>query len=146
MADETATKSPRFYCVSLTPDICKTPIGPATPPIPYSVMGEFADATDVSPNVKSRSEPVILHQRSTIPTVKGDEAGTAGGVKSGTYGKCVETKTASATLRANGNATVQVGCEVWMNNRNTIGKIYERGGVPQRPRLQQIGPAPRPAS
>lgn len=138
MANETATKSKRFYCVSLVPDICKTPIGPARPPIPYSIIGEFAEATDVSPNVKSLSEPVILFQRSTIPTVKGDEPGTAGGIKSGTYGKRVETKTASATLRANGTATVQEGCEVWMNNRNTIGKIYERGGAPPRTRLQQI--------
>ncbi|MES3020990.1 MAG: RHS repeat-associated core domain-containing protein [Pseudomonadota bacterium] len=138
MANETATKSKRFYCVSLTPDICKTPIGPANPPIPYSVVGEFADATDVSPNVKSRSEPVILHQRSIIPTVKGDEPGTAGGIKSGTCGKRVETKTASKTYHGNGTATVQEGCEVWMNNRNTIGKIYERGGVAPRTRLQQI--------
>ncbi|PWF46706.1 RHS repeat-associated core domain-containing protein [Massilia glaciei] len=138
MANETATKSKRFYCVSLTPDICKTPMGPANPPIPYSVVGEFADATNVSPNVKSRSEPVILHQRSIIPTVKGDEPGTAGGIKSGTCGKRVETKTASKTYHGNGTATVQEGCEVWMNNRNTIGKIYERGGMAPRTRLQQI--------
>lgn len=138
MAKETVTRSQRFYCVSLIPDICKTPIGPATPPIPYSVMGEFAEATEVSPNVKSRSEPVVLHQRSTIATVKGDEPGSAGGIKSGTCGKCVETKTASATLRANGTPTVQEGCEVWMNKRNTVGKIYERGGAMPRTRLQQI--------
>jgi len=139
MANETATKSKRFYCVSLIPDICKTPIGPATPPIPYSIIGEFADATGVSPNVKSLGDPVILFQCSTIPTVKGDEPGTAGGIKSGTFGKCVETKTSSKTLRANGTATVQEGCEVWMNNRNTIGKIYERGGAVPRTRLQQLG-------
>ncbi|MFZ3288076.1 MAG: PAAR-like domain-containing protein, partial [Telluria sp.] len=138
MANETATKSKRFYCVSLIPDICKTPIGSSTPPIPYSVVGEFADATDVSPNVKSRSEPVILYQQSVIPTVKGDEPGTAGGIKSGTCGKRVETKTASKTYFGNGTATVQEGCEVWMNNRNTIGKIYERGGIAPRTRLQQI--------
>ena len=75
MANETATKSKRFYCVSLLPDICKTPIGPSTPPIPYSIVGEFSDATNVSPNVKAHSELVILHQRSVIPTVKGDEPG-----------------------------------------------------------------------
>ncbi|MES2150245.1 MAG: PAAR-like domain-containing protein [Pseudomonadota bacterium] len=138
MANETVTKSKRFYCVSLLPDICKTPIGPSTPPIPYSIVGEFVDATDVSPNVKSRSDPVILHQRSIIPTVKGDEPGTAGGIKSGTFGKRVETKTASKTYFGNNAATVQEGCEVWMNNRNTIGKIYERGGIAPRTRLQQI--------
>ncbi|PHV03807.1 hypothetical protein CSQ96_29100, partial [Janthinobacterium sp. BJB412] len=138
MANETVTKSKRFYCVSLIPDICKTPIGPSTPPIPYSIIGEFADAVGASPNVKSQSEPVILHQRSYIPTVKGDEPGTAGGIKSGTTGKRVETKTASSSYRANGSYLVQVGREVWMNDRNTIGKIYERGGELPRSRLQQI--------
>ena len=138
MANETATKSKRFYCVSLLPDICKTPIGPSTPPIPYSIVGEFSDATNVSPNVKAHSELVILHQRSVIPTVKGDEPGKAGGIKSGTFGKKVETKTASKTYFANGTATVQEGCEVWMNNRNTVGKIYERGGAAPRSRLEQI--------
>lgn len=138
MANETATKSKRFYCISLVPDICKTPMGSARPPIPYSVIGEFSDAADASPNVKSRSEAVILHQRSVIPSVKGDEPGKAGGIKSGTFGKRVETKTCSATYHANGTATVQEGCEVWMNNRNTVGKIYERGGLAPRSRLQQI--------
>ena len=138
MANETATKSKRFYCVSLLPDICKTPMGPSAPPIPYSVIGEFSQATNESPNVKAHSEQVILHNRSVIPTVIGDEPGTAGGIKSGTCGKKVETKTASKTYFANGTATVQVGCEVWMNNRNTIGKIYERGGIAPRTRLEQI--------
>ena len=138
MANETATKSKRFYCVSLLPDICKTPIGPSTPPIPYSVVGEFSQATNVSPNVKAHSELVILHNRSVIPTVKGDEPGKAGGIKSGTFAKKVETKTASKTYFANGTATVQEGCEVWMNDRNTVGKIYERGGAAPRTRLEQI--------
>lgn len=138
MANETATKSQRFYCVSLVPDICKTPIGPSTPPIPYSVVGEFSQAANVSPNVKAHSEFVILHKRSVIPTVKGDEPGKAGGIKSGTFAKKVETKTASKTYFANGTATVQEGCEVWMNDRNTVGKIYERGGAAPRSRLEQI--------
>ncbi|PHV04647.1 hypothetical protein CSQ96_24450, partial [Janthinobacterium sp. BJB412] len=142
MANETVTKSKRFYCVSLIPDVCKTPMGPSTPPIPYTIIGEFADAVGASPNVKSQSEPVILHQRSFIPTVKGDEPGTAGGVKSGTTGKRVETKTASSSYRANGSYLVQVGREVWMNDKNTVGKIYERGGQLPRSRLQQINPVP----
>ena len=138
MSNETVTKSGRFYCVSLTPDICKTPVGASKPPLPYTVVGEFADATNVSPNVKSHSEPVILHQRSTIPTVKGDAAGSAGGVKSGTVGKQVDTKTSSTTHHANGADLVQVGREVWMNARNTVGKIYERGGEAAKPVLTAV--------
>lgn len=145
MSNETVTKSARFYCVSLTPDICKTPIGPSTPPLPYIVIGEFSEASNASPNVKSHGKPVILHQRSTIPSVKGDAAGSAGGVKSGTVGKQVDTKTASSAHRANGAAKVQVGREVWMNARNTIGKIYERGGEMARPLLRSLASQTRRA-
>ena len=146
MTNETVTKAARFYCVSLSPDICKTPVGSSTPPLPYSIIGEFSDAQNASPNVKSHSEPVILHQRSIIPTVKGDAAGKAGGVKSGTVGKQVDTKVASAIHRANGANLVQSGREVWMNARNTVGKIYERGGEAAKPVLKELKGAIREAA
>ena len=146
MTNETVTKASRFYCVSLSPDICKTPVGSSTPPIPYSIIGEFSEAQNASPNVKSHSEPVILHQRSTIPTVKGDAAGKAGGVKSGTVGKQVDTKVASPIHRANGASLVQMGREVWMNSRNTVGKIYERGAEAAKPVLKELKAAIREAA
>lgn len=139
MTNETVTKSSRFYCVSLTPDICKTPVGSSTPPLPYTITGEFSAAQNASPNVKSHSEPVILHQRSTIPSVTGDAPGRAGGIKSGTVGKQVDTKVASTIHHANGADLVQVGREVWMNARNTVGKIYERGGEMAKPALVALG-------
>ncbi|MGK5025457.1 RHS repeat-associated core domain-containing protein [Janthinobacterium sp. RB2R34] len=138
MTNETVTKSARFYCVSLTPDICKTPVGSSTPPLPYTIIGEFSGAQNASPNVKSHSEPVILHQRSIIPSVTGDAPGKAGGIKSGTVGKQVDTKVASPIHHANGADLVQVGREVWMNARNTVGKIYERGGEAARPVLTAL--------
>ena len=146
MTNETVTKASRFYCVSLSPDICKTPVGSSTPPIPYNIIGEFSEAQNASPNVKSHSEPVILHQRSTIPTVKGDAAGKAGGVKSGTVGKQVDTKVASPIHRANGASLVQMGREVWMNSRNTVGKIYERGAEAAKPVLKELKAAVREAA
>ncbi|ATD59989.1 MAG: RHS repeat-associated core domain-containing protein [Janthinobacterium svalbardensis] len=146
MTNETVTKASRFYCVSLSPDICKTPVGSSTPPIPYSIIGEFSEAQNASPNVKSHSEPVILHQRSIIPTVKGDTAGKAGGVKSGTVGKQVDTKVASPIHRANGASLVQMGREVWMNSRNTVGKIYERGAEAAKPVLKDLKAAIREAA
>lgn len=141
MTNETVTQSSRFYCVSLTPDICKTPVGSSTPPLPYTITGEFSAAQNASPNVKSHSEPVILHQRSTIPSVTGDAPGRAGGIKSGTVGKQVDTKVASPIHHANGADLVQVGREVWMNARNTVGKIYERGGEMAKPMLSSISVA-----
>ncbi|WP_426171409.1 RHS repeat-associated core domain-containing protein [Pseudoduganella sp. R-34] len=141
MAHETVTKSKRFYCVSLTPDICKTPVGNSVVPIPYTITGEFKDAKDVSRSVKTQSAPVFLHNKSVIPSVKGDERGTLGGVKSGTYLKTVESKDYSSTKGANGTQTIQESRIVWMNNRNTIGRIYERGVQAARTRLQNLGRA-----
>ncbi|MCU6432911.1 DUF4150 domain-containing protein [Undibacterium sp. Jales W-56] len=138
MAHETVTKSKRFYCVSLSPDICKTPIGNSTPPIPYNIIGEFSDAQAVSPNVKAHSEFVLLHNRSFIPTVKGDQQGTVGGIKSGTVGKRVETKEASSTKGANGSKTIQESRIVWANDKNTIARIFERKVQAARTRLETI--------
>ncbi|WBS02566.1 DUF4150 domain-containing protein [Pseudoduganella sp. SL102] len=139
MAHETVTKSKRFYCVSTLPDICKTPVGSTVVPIPYTITGEFADAQAVSANVKTHGEPAFLHGRSFIPAVKGDERGTVGGIKSGTNLKKVESLGNSSTKGANGTQTVQESRFVWMNNRNTIGRIYERGVQAPRSRLQRLG-------
>jgi YD repeat-containing protein len=143
MAHETVTKSKRFYCVSVTPDICKTPVGSSVVPIPYTITGEFADAQSVSANVKTHGEPMFLHDRSVIPAVKGDERGTMGGVKSGTYLKKVESNGHSSTKGSNGTKTVQESRLVWMNDRNTIGRIYERGVQAARARLQSLAATAR---
>ncbi len=136
MAREIVTKSRRFYPVSLSPDICKTPMGNSTPPIPYTIKGEFAEAKNVSPNISSHGDKIVLHDRSTIPTVTGDGPGSANGIKSGTVGKKVETQEKSSTVGTNGTHPVREGDVVKMNDNNTTGKIYERGGEAARPRIQ----------
>ena len=66
MANEIVTKSSRFFCVSMAPDLCKTPVGASTPPIPYVINGEFSQATGVSRNIKSNDAfvayltPIVL--------------------------------------------------------------------------------------
>jgi len=139
MAHETVTKSQRFYCVSLTPDICKTPVGNSVVPIPYNIKGEFKTAQAVSKDVKTHSEPVFLHNKSFIPSVTGDERGTLGGIKSGTFLKRVESKDFSPTKGSNGTQTVQESRLVWMNDRNTIGRVMERQVQAPRARLKIFG-------
>jgi RHS repeat-associated protein len=145
MAQETVTQSKRFYCVSLLPDICKTPVGNSTPPLPYTIIGEFKDATGVSKNVKAQSEPLFLHDKSKIPTVKGDAAGSANGIKSGTVGKEVTSKESSSTKGSNGTSTLQVFRKFLMNKGNTIGQALKRTPEALRqalkPYSQQIGEA-----
>ncbi|MDQ1829738.1 RHS repeat-associated core domain-containing protein [Massilia scottii] len=139
MAHETITKSRRFYCVNLYPDFCKTPVGNAVVVVPYKIKGEFIEAVAVSPNIKAQGEPVFLHARSFIPTVTGDERGTLGGIKSGTFGQKVESYEYSLTKGANGTQTIQESRMVWMNNRNTFGRVMERGVQPAKPRVTILG-------
>lgn len=126
MAREFVTQSGRFYCISLKPDICKTPVGPATHAVPYTVKGEFAEANGVSPSVSSGGAPLAIHASTLIPTVTGDEPGTAKGVKSQTVRGKVEHDSHSSTVTFNGERAVRVGDTVFMNERNTIGKVFAR--------------------
>ena len=126
MAGEIVTKSKRFYCVSIFPDICLTPLGPTMVPVPYIIIGEFSEATGVSPNVTSNGEPVVIHASTVIPSVRGDEPGTGKGIKSGTVGGRVQSMEKSSTLWFNGERALRVGDLVYMNDKNTIGKIFER--------------------
>jgi RHS repeat-associated protein len=138
MAKETVTQSKRFYCKSLTPDICKTPVGNTVVPRPYNIIGEFKDAVAVSGSVKTHSEAVILHGRSFIPSIKGDAQGVLGGVKSGTFLNTADTLGHSSTKGANGTDTIQVGRKMWMNAKNTMGRIFQRGEKAMRETLTSI--------
>ncbi|MDM5179742.1 DUF4150 domain-containing protein [Massilia sp. DJPM01] len=139
MAHETVTKSKRFYCVSLIPDFCKTPVGNSVVVIPYNIKGEFITSQAVSKSVKTHSEPVFLHNRSYIPSVTGDSLGKLGGVKSGTFLKRVESNQFSSTKGSNGTQTIQESRFVWMNNKNTYGRVLETQGQAPRGRLTILG-------
>ena len=58
------------------PDVCNTPVGPATVPIPYPNIGMMAQAVAFSVTVKV-SMMNALNLMSTIPVTMGDEAGVA---------------------------------------------------------------------
>jgi carboxyl-terminal processing protease len=58
------------------PDVCNTPAGPVTVPIPYPNIGTNAMAAPFSPNVLVTMMPA-LNMGSVIPMTSGDEAGVA---------------------------------------------------------------------
>ncbi len=58
------------------PDVCNTPVGPATVPIPYPNIAMNAQATGFSSVVKI-SMVNALNMASSIPMTSGDEAGVA---------------------------------------------------------------------
>ncbi|MGJ3704356.1 DUF4150 domain-containing protein [Variovorax sp. AFSI2.2] len=108
--------------VCTAPDVCKTPIGSSTPPIPYQITGKLGDDANTSQNVFLTGLKAFKFD-SVVTNVKGDEPGAAKGIKSGTVGDIAEPKTASTVVRVNGQWLVRDGDTFWMNKRNTVGEL-----------------------
>lgn len=110
--------------LSLTPDVCKTLIGNATPPIPYCVVGYPDEAADNYTNSVFFTGQKAMVLRSSTTCCHGDEPGTAKGVKSGAVGDICEPLDHSATVRAEGSPVIRDGDKCYMNAKNTIGRCY----------------------
>lgn len=131
---EAARKNSQMTVVSITPDVCKTPMGNSTPPVPYQIVGSLGDSVSISSNVNFAGCSGFLFDRSVITKVTGDEPGTAGGVESGTNVSTCEPAEASPSVRVNGKRVVRHDDKFKMNNGNTFGKAVCEvgGGAPRR--------------
>ncbi|MFS4438715.1 DUF4150 domain-containing protein [Paracoccaceae bacterium GXU_MW_L88] len=108
--------------ISLTPDVCRTPVGNSTPAIPYSVYPIQEEDANTCATVRMTGQRA--HNLGSLVTqTHGDEPGRALGVRSGTVGAAVEPKGHSSTVRFEGKWAVRHGDEWWMNSRNTVGKL-----------------------
>lgn len=124
MADNVvARQASGWIVVCTTPDVCKTPMGPSTPPVPYRVTAQLADAAQVVPSVKANGRPLVVLTRSFIPKTIGDEAGTAKGVESGTVAGICEPLEHSSSVRVGGFCALRHDDKFHMNSKNTTGKI-----------------------
>jgi Domain of unknown function (DUF4150) len=101
--------------VYTTMDVCKTPMGAATPPVPYPVTAELVIATGVAMTVKANGYPVVVYDKSVAPLTMGDAAGIALGTDSSTVmGKCYP-KSKSSSVYAEKHLVVRHDDEFWMN-------------------------------
>ncbi|MDN8602184.1 DUF4150 domain-containing protein, partial [Citrobacter sp. S2-9] len=124
MADNVAArKNSDWIVVFTTPDVCKTPKGSSTPPIPYRVTAKLADAAQEVPTVNANSCPLVVLTQSYIPKTLGDEPGSAKGVKSGTVADICEPLEHSSSVRAAGFYVLRHDDQFYMNCKNTTGKI-----------------------
>ncbi|ENA0608834.1 DUF4150 domain-containing protein [Enterobacter bugandensis] len=119
--------------ISTTPDVCKTPIGPAVLPIPYPVIADMGTAVGVVTSVNANGKPLLVLEQSVIPKTQGDEPGTARGIKSGTVGDICEPLEHSKTAFAGGKPVLRHGDAFWMNARNTAGIIVGQPPTPDVP-------------
>ena len=108
--------------VSVTPDVCKTPVGSSVVPIPYSITAVQGDDANTVASVRMTGKRAH-NMASLITKCSGDEPGTALGVKSGTVGSVCHPKSHSNNVRIRGEWAIRHDDQWWMNNRNTVGKL-----------------------
>ena len=108
--------------VSLTPDVCKTPVGSSMVPIPYSITAVQGDDANTVATVRMTKKRAH-NMASLVTKCTGDQPGTGTGIKSGTVGSVCHPKTHSDNVRIRGKWAVRHN-DMWdMNNRNTVGKL-----------------------
>ena len=110
-----ARKNSIFMVVSLTPDVCKTPMGPNMVPVPYPIVGDLSNSVEVAKNVRFNGDPVFLLSDSVVTTVTGNEAGTGCGMKSGVNKGKVRATASSKSVRVEKKYVVRHGDECEMN-------------------------------
>jgi len=108
--------------VSISPDVCLTPIGNSVVPIPYSIVANPAD--DVNPvNSVRLGGRKAYNMVTKIEKCTGDQPGTKKGVKSGTVGDVCEPKEHAPNIRFEGKYAIRNREIFWMNSKNTIGEL-----------------------
>ncbi len=117
-----ARKNDKFLAISTAPSINKTPRGPHLPEIPYPVFFDLSLSDGTVTSVRFNGEPAYVLHQSTQPHCMGDEQGTAGGVKSGTFNGEINPVSASSTVRVGGKQIVRAGDRCTLNKGNCPGK------------------------
>ncbi len=111
------------------PDVCLTPTPGGTVPLPYLNIAQLGDASPVADTLTIGGDPA-LHASSQIDTSSGDEAGSSGGVKSGsTKGACTFTSFSSTVVYGSaGDGLVRFLDSTDQNGGNAVGMVL--GAVP----------------
>ena len=140
-----ARKNGEFKAVSTAPSFNKTPVGSSIPPLPYPVTQNLGSAVGTAGSVQFNGEPAYVLDASTQPSCKGDAAGSAKGVKSGTVSGEVKPVRGSSTVRVEGNPIIRVGDPCTLNGGNCPG-VYT-GPVSSAPKATaaEVPPSANPA-
>src|SRR6185312_16860891 len=101
------------------PDVCLTPAPPAPPiPTPYPNVAQSSDTASGTKNVKCDGNSICTKD-SNFSTSTGDEAGSVGGVASGTTKGKAEFVNFSFDVRAEGSNVARAMDLMLHNKKNT---------------------------
>jgi Domain of unknown function (DUF4150) len=117
MSQVAARKQMGWIVVFDTPDVCKTPMGSSTPPVPYPVTALLTDCIQAVESVKANGHPVVVYDQTKVSKTLGDMAGVATGVKSSTVGALCWPLKYSKTVKAGKRNLVRDGDKFGMNGQ-----------------------------
>ena len=100
------------------PDVCLTPVGNSTVPIPYPNIAQSQDLENGAKTVTADGQP-LGHEKSYFATSTGDEAGSQKGVASGTTKGKAEFVNFSFDVEVEGKGVVRAMDQMVLNNKNT---------------------------
>jgi hypothetical protein len=112
------------------PDVCLTPAPPGSPvPVPYPNVAQVALTNGASTKVLIEHKETVV-EGSKVPSSTGDEAGSSGGVSSGTNMGPVEPKQFSSKVFAEGKKVVFL-----------TSTSAHNGSSPNQPLGRQVAPS-----
>ena len=115
-----AAASSKGKCLTTGPlDVCKTPTPAGPQPIPYPNIGSTSDG-DGSSKVKFHGKNA-LRKGDKLSKSMGDNAGTAGGVKSSKFMGNVVFKDGWSSVKVQGKKWSHHGAKTKQNKGNTMG-------------------------
>jgi uncharacterized protein DUF4150 len=102
------------------PDVCKTPSPGGPVPIPYPNVSQSATLAKGTTTVKADGGMMIATNGSEFSLSNGDEAGTVGGVKSGTFMKESTWILYSFDVKMEGQNACRLTDKKFQNQENTV--------------------------
>ena len=106
--------------IATLPDVCKTPSPGGPVPLPYPNVARSTDLAKGTKTVKVDGANMAAIAGSELRRSTGDEAGTAGGVKSSTNMKEATWLTYSLDVKLEGKGACRLTDKLLMNHGNTL--------------------------
>ncbi|HEY7396401.1 MAG TPA: DUF4150 domain-containing protein [Gemmatimonadaceae bacterium] len=102
------------------PDVCKTPSPGGPVPIPYPNIARSSNLAKGTTTVKADGGNMCANYGSQFSRSNGDEAGTLGGVTSGTFMKEATWLTYSFDVKLEGKGACRLTDKMFHNHQNTV--------------------------
>lgn len=102
------------------PDVCKTPSPGGPVPVPYPNIARSSSLSKGTKKVKADGKKMCANKGSQYSRSNGDEAGTAGGVKSSTNMKEAKWITYSFDVKLEGKNACRLSDKMTNNHGNTV--------------------------